>query len=149
MFEPEEQEQVRARLADSLRWIVGQRLVPRLGGGRHALLEIMGSNLRTQETIRLGETEGKSFYEIIEASYAFGWKTFDHAALEAFEQGRISEETALLYCSKRGVVTRGIDNMKKSRGEVTSSVGALRMKSIVEKIPSGGSTPPPVTLKIK
>jgi len=150
MFEPEEQEQIRARLADSLRWVVGQRLVPRLGGGRHALLEIMASNLRTQETIRLGETEGKSFYEIIEASYAFGWKTFDHAALEAFEEGRISEETALLYCSKRGVVTRGIDNMKKSRGEVTSSVGTLRMKSVVEKLPNGaGAAPPPITLKIK
>jgi twitching motility protein PilT len=113
-------------------------------------LEILGSNLRTQETIRLGETEGKSFYEIIEASYAFGWKTFDHAALEAFEQGKISEEVALLYCSKRGVVTRGIDNMKKSRGEVTSSVGTLRMKSVVEKLPNGaGAAPPPVTLKIK
>lgn len=150
MFEPEEQEQIRARLADSLRWIVGQRLVPRIGGGRHALLEIMGSNLRTQETIRLGETEGKSFYEIIEASYAFGWKTFDHACLEAFDQGKISEETALLYCSKRGVVTRGMDNMKKSRGEVTSTVGALRMKSIVEKLPSAaGAAPPPITLKIK
>jgi twitching motility protein PilT len=150
MFEPEEQEQIRARLADSLRWIVGQRLVPRIGGGRHALLEIMGSNLRTQETIRLGESEGKSFYEIIEASYAFGWKTFDHACLESFEQGKVTEETALLYCSKRGVVTRGIDNMKKSRGEVTSTVGALRMKGIVEKLPNAtGSTPPPVTLKIK
>ena len=150
MFEPEEQEQTRARLADSLRWIVGQRLVPRIGGGRHALLEIMGSNLRTQETIRLGETEGKSFYEIIEASYAFGWKTFDNATLEAYEQGRITEETALLYCSKRGTVTRGMDNMKKSRGEVTSTVGTLRMKGIVEKLPNAtGSTPPPITLKIK
>src|SRR5688572_3671167 len=150
MFETDEQEQIRARLADTLRWVVSQRLVPRIGGGRHALLEIMGSNLRTQETIRLGETEGKSFYEIIEASYAFGWKTFDHAALEAFEQGKISEETALLYCSKRGVVTRGIDNMKKSRGEVTSSVGTLRMKSVVEKLPNGaGPTPPSLTLKIK
>lgn len=68
MFEPEEQDQIRMRLADSLRWVVSQRLVPRIGGGRHALLEIMGSNLRTQETIRLGESEGKSFYEIIEAT---------------------------------------------------------------------------------
>src|SRR5437763_5080286 len=66
MFEPEEQEQIRIRLADTLRWVVSQRLVPRIEGGRHALLEIMGSNLRTQETIRLGEREGKSFDEITE-----------------------------------------------------------------------------------
>src|SRR5271169_3100218 len=73
MFETEEQEQVRMRLADTLRWVLSQRLVPRVGGGRFALLEIMGSNLRTQEAIRLGETEGKSFYEITEASHPFGW----------------------------------------------------------------------------
>ena len=147
MFEPEEQEQIRARLADSLRWVIGQRLVPRIGGGRHALLEIMGSNLRIQETIRMGESEGKSFYEIIEASYAFGWKTFDHAALEAYEQGRISEETALLYCTKRGTVTRGIDNMRKSRGEITTNIGSLRMKGIVDT--AGAAPMPKATLKIK
>jgi twitching motility protein PilT len=61
MFEPDEQEQVRTRLSDSLRWIASQRLVPRLSGGRFALIELMGSNLRTQETIRLGESEGKTF----------------------------------------------------------------------------------------
>ncbi len=129
MFKPEEQEQVRVRLADTLRWVVSQRLVPKVEGGRYAMLEIMGSNLRTQESIRLGESEGKSFYEIIEASYTFGWRTFDHSCLDAYEQGKITEETALLYCTKRGPVTRGIDNIKKSRGETTSSVGSLRMRA--------------------
>jgi twitching motility protein PilT len=128
MFETEEQEQIRGRLAETLRWIISQRLVPREGGGRFAMLEIMGSNLRTQETIRLGESEGKSFYEIVEASQPFGWRTFDFSALEAYEQGIISEETALLYCTKRGPVTRGIDNLKKARGENTTDIAALRRK---------------------
>jgi twitching motility protein PilT len=128
MFEAEEQEQLRTRLSDSLRWVVSQRLAPKIGGGRQALLEIMGSNLRIQETIRLGESEGKSFYEIIDASYTFGWRTFDQACLDAFEQGLITEDTAMLYCTKRSVVSRSIDNMKKARGEVTSSVNSLRMK---------------------
>src|SRR3954470_18085253 len=105
MFETEEQEQIRLRLSDTLRWVVSQRLVPKIGGGRHAMLEIMGSNLRTKEAIRYGESEGKSFYEIIEASQSFGWRTFDFSALEAYEQGIITEETAMLYCSKRGPVT--------------------------------------------
>jgi twitching motility protein PilT len=147
MFEPEEQEQVRARLADTLRWVVSQRLVPREGGGRHAILEIMGSNLRTQETIRLGESEGKSFYEIIEASQPFGWRTFDFSALEAYENGKITEETALLYCTKRGPVTRGIDNIKKGRGESTTSMGSLRMRATQEAKPSGPAVP--ATLKLK
>jgi twitching motility protein PilT len=134
MFEPDEQEQIRVRLADSLRWVVSQRLVPKIGGGRYALLEIMGANLRTQESIRLGESEGKTFYEIIEASHPFGWRTFDHACLETFENGVITEETALLYCTKRNVVSRGIDNTKKGRGEITTS-GALRMKSLPSERP--------------
>ena len=105
----------------------------------------MGSNLRTQETIRLGESEGKSFYEIIEASHPFGWRTFDHACLEAYEQGKITEETALLYCTKRGVVTRGIDNIKKTRGEITTTAGSLRMKTSAA---ADRAAPPPV-LKLK
>jgi twitching motility protein PilT len=147
MFETDEQEQIRARLADTLRWVISQRLVPRIGGGRHALLEIMGSNLRVQESIRLGETEGKSFYEIIEASFPFGWCTFDHSALDAYETGRVTEETALLYCTKRGTVGRGIDMIKKTRGESTTSLNSLRMKAGREI--RNGSTPVPTTLKLK
>jgi twitching motility protein PilT len=148
MFETEEQEQVRARLADTLRWVVSQRLVPRLEGGRYALLEIMGSNLRTQETIRLGESEGKSFYEIVEASQPFGWRTFDFSALEGYEQGKISEETALLYCTKRGPVMRGIDNIKKSRGESTHNMNSLRMRSGQDSR-AGAAPPIPAALKLK
>jgi twitching motility protein PilT len=148
MFEPEEQEQIRARLADTLRWVIGQRLVSKVGGGRFALLEIMGSNLRTQETIRLGETEGKTFYEIIEASQPFGWRTFDFSVLEAYENGKISEETALLYCTKRGPVIRGIDNIKKTRGESTTTMNSLRMKTGRESS-NAGLPPIPPTLKIK
>lgn len=147
MFETEEQEQIRERLADTLRWVVSQRLAPKIGGGRHALLEIMGSNLRIQESIRLGESEGKTFYEIVEASYPFGWKTFDQACFEAYEAGKITEEVALLYATKRGALTRNIDKLKKSRGESTDGGASLRMKS-------GGShtsmlQKPPPLVKVK
>src|SRR3974390_884085 len=148
MFETEEQEQIRARLADTLRWVISQRLIPRVGGGRYALLEIMGSNLRVQESIRLGESEGKSFYEIIEASQPFGWRTFDFSALEAYEEGKVTEETALLYSTKRAPVMRGIDNIKKSRGESTHNMSSLRMKSGPEYRPSAPVAPAP-KLKLK
>jgi twitching motility protein PilT len=55
----------------------------------------------------------------------------------------ITEETALLYCTKRSVVSRGIDNIKKSRGELTTTANSLRMKVA----PPGGIAPP--ILKIK
>ena len=146
LFEADEQEQIRDRLADSLRWIVSQRLAPKIGGGRQALLEIMGSNLRIQETIRMGESEGKTFYEIIESSYTFGWRNFDQACIEAFENGIVTEETALLYCSKRSVVSRMIDNIKKERGEVTSDLGGLKMTAGGNTMHiKKGTLPPPLT----
>jgi len=147
MFEPEEQEQIRYRLADTLRWVVSQRLVPKVSGGRHPLVEVMGANLRTKESIMLGESEGKSFYEIIDASATFGWRTFDSAALEAYKKGIVTEESALLYCSKRGHVTRGIDNIKKIRGETTSPISDLRMTPHAEK--KTGPPAVPASLKLK
>src|SRR5206468_5774269 len=96
-----------------------QRLLPKVGGGRVAALEIMGNSLRVKDAIEHGESEGKTFYEIIEAASSFGWKTFDMAVLELFEQGLITEESAVLYCTNKCVVTRGIDRIKKTRGEST------------------------------
>ena len=128
MFEQEEQDQIRLRLSDTLRWVVSQRLAPKIGGGRQALLEIMGSNIRVQDSIVMGESEGKSFYEIIESSQPFGWHTFDQTVLQAYEDGLITEESAIAYCSKRGPVTRGIDNVKKRRGEATTTLAGLKMQ---------------------
>jgi twitching motility protein PilT len=115
----EEQEQIRIRLADSLRWVVSQRLAPKSAADVTRCLKSWDTT-SARGNHPLGESEGKTFYEIIEASHTFGWRTFDHACLEAYEQGIITEETALLYCTKRGVVSRGIDNIKKERGEITS-----------------------------
>ena len=127
MFDQSEEKQIRIRLAETLRWIVSQRLLPKVGGGRVAALEIMGNNLRVKDSVEHGESEGKTFYEIIEASSSFGWKTFDMAMLDLFEQGTITEESALLYCSSKGVTSRGIDKIKKAKGEATSSLSGLSL----------------------
>jgi twitching motility protein PilT len=149
MFETEEQEQVRYRLADTLRWVIGQRLAPRVGGGRFPLIEVMGSNLRTKETIVQGESEGKSFYEIIEASQTFGWCTFDHSCMEAYKKNILTEETALMYCSKRGVVTRGLDAIKKARGDATTNISDLRMTRPVDLGRGPKPAAPALSLKMK
>jgi twitching motility protein PilT len=133
-----------------------------VGGGRHALLEIMGNNLRTKETIVQGESEGKSFYEIITSSETFGWRTFDSACLDAYESGTITEETALLFASKRGWVARGIDNIKKKRGEDVSAFSDLKMKAVeqaskttngvtasIATKPRAAGTATPTILKLK
>jgi twitching motility protein PilT len=127
MFDQSEEGQIRARLAETVRWIVSQRLLPKIGGGRVAALEIMGNNLRVKDAIEHGESDGKTFYEIIEAAGSFGWRNFDMTMLELFEHGFITEETALLYCTNKGVVTRGLDRIKKIRGENTSSLTGLKL----------------------
>jgi twitching motility protein PilT len=110
-------------------------------------VEIMGANLRTKESIMQGESEGRSFYEIIEASNPFGWRTFDFSCLEAYKKGLITEETALLNSSKRGHVTRGIDLIKKTRGENTSNIDGLHMTPLPRPDKKSSTAPP--TLKLK
>jgi twitching motility protein PilT len=127
MFSTEDAEQIRIRLADTMRWIVSQRLLPKVGGGRVATFEILGHNLRVKDLILNGESEGKSFYEIMENSNAFGMITFDQHIVGLFEQGLIAQETALGYCSHKGVVGRGIDSIKSARGEATTDIGNLEI----------------------
>ena len=127
MFTTEDAEQIRIRLADTMRWIVSQRLLPKVGGGRVATFEILGTNLRVKDLILHGESEGKTFYEIMEKGNAFGMITFDQHIIGLFEQGLITQDTALGYCSHKGVVGRGIDSIKSARGEATTDIGNLEI----------------------
>ena len=127
MFTTEEETQIRIRLADTVRWIVCQRLLPKEGGGRVAAFEIMESNLRVKDTILHRESEGKTYYEIIQAGMAFGMITFDDCIVELFRQGLISEETGKAYASNKGVVGRGIDTVKSSKGQATTDLGKLEV----------------------
>ena len=129
MFSIEEENQIRIRLADTIRWVVCQRLLPKVGGDRVAAFEVMGTNLRVQDTILHGESEGKTFYEIIEAGEAFGMTTFDRYIIGLYEKGLITEETAMAYASRKGVVGRGIDRVKSSRGEKTTDIEELEVDS--------------------
>jgi len=127
MFSIEEENQIRIRLADTLRWVVCQRLLPKVGGGRVAAFEILGTSLRVKDSILHGEAEGKTYYDMMEASTAFGWSTFDHFIVGLFEKGLVSEETAIGYASRRSIVGRGIDLVKSSRGESTSKIDKLEI----------------------
>jgi len=129
MFSIEEENQIRIRLADTIRWIVCQRLLPKVGGDRVAAFEVMGTNLRVQDTILHGESEGKTFYEIIEAGEAFGMITFDRYIIGLYEKGLITQETAMAYASRKGVVGRGIDRVKSARGEKTTDIEELEVDS--------------------
>ncbi|MFO7738227.1 MAG: PilT/PilU family type 4a pilus ATPase [Desulfatiglandaceae bacterium] len=125
MFEQEEEKQIRIRLAETLRWVVCQRLLPKVEGDRVAAFEIMGSNLRVKDSILHGESEGKTFYEIIEGSQPFGMMTFDQSICELYKEGLISEQAALSYASRKSITSRAIDAIKSARGEKTTSIEDL------------------------
>src|SRR2546423_8242533 len=127
MFDQEEERQVRQRLADTVRWVVGQRLVPKIGGGRLAVHDILGNTIRSNELITHGESEGKTFYEIQEIGEPFGMMTFDQAIIRAYEAGMITEETAISYATRKAIVQRGIDKVKQTRGGKTSDGGGRKL----------------------
>jgi twitching motility protein PilT len=127
MFAVDEENQIRTRLADSLRWIICQRLMPKIGGGRIAAFEALGTSLRVKDVILHGETEGKTFFDIIQQGKAFGMVTFDSCMVDLYEKGLISEETAKAYASNRSNVGRGIDSIRSSRGEKTTDMGKLEV----------------------
>jgi len=119
-FTRDEEEQMRYRLSETVRYIVSQRLVPRIPDGRLLISEVLGSSLRTRESIRYGESEGKTFHEIIDASTIYGWHSFDHCLLRALEANQVTEDTALLYCNDKGKMRRQMDLLKKRMGQPES-----------------------------
>ena len=134
MFPNEDERQIRIRLADSLRWIVCQRLLPKVGGGRVATFEILGTSLRVKDAILNGEAEGKTFHDIMEAGNAFGMVTFDQHLVSLYEQGQVTQETAMAYASHRGNVGRGIDMIKSARGEATTDISKLEIDRTYNKM---------------
>jgi twitching motility protein PilT len=127
MFDQEEEKQIRQRLAETVRWIVGQRLVPKIGGGRWAVHDILANTIRSNELIMNGEQEGKTFYDVQEIGEPYLMITFDQALLRSYEQGIITEETAIAYSTRKSVVQRGIDQVKQKRGEKTTTLEGLRL----------------------
>jgi len=127
MFSTEEERQIRIRLADTIRWVVSQRLLPKSSGGRVAAFEIMGSNLRVKDSILNGESEGKTFNDIITAGKAQDMISFDEYIISLYKKGHISEDIASSYASRKDIVGRGLDSIKSARGETTTNIDSLEI----------------------
>lgn len=127
MFTKEEEKQLRERLSETLRYVVSQRLVSRIAGGRLLVTEIMGSSLRTRESIIFGEGENRTFQEIIEAGDIHGWHTFDQSLMKAYEAGEITAETALLYATHKTKMRRDIEMQNKLKYDYTEESSGLQL----------------------
>ncbi|MDQ3281644.1 MAG: PilT/PilU family type 4a pilus ATPase [Acidobacteriota bacterium] len=99
VFPKDQEPQIRTRLSQSFRYIISQRLLPKEGGGRIAVLEVLKSTMRTRDYIVKGETEGRSLTDAMHDGHVDGMQTFDDQIEKLWNARMISKETALAYAS--------------------------------------------------
>lgn len=99
VFPKDQEPQVRTRFSQSFRYVISQRLLPKIGGGRVAALEVLKSTMRTRDYVMKGETEGRSLTDAMHDGQVDGMQAFDDEIEKLWNQGIISKETALAYAS--------------------------------------------------
>jgi twitching motility protein PilT len=100
VFPKNEERVIRTRIAQSFRFIISQRLIPRAdGNGRIAAIEILKSTMRTRDYIEKGESEGKSLLDAMEQGDQEGMQTFDGVIETFLREGVLTPEGALPYAS--------------------------------------------------
>ena len=113
-FPQEMHRQVLLGLSLNLRGILSQRLVPKVGGGRAAALEIMLNQGYVKDLIGKGEI--KELKKIMEENANVGMQTFDQALIKLFLAGEITEETALAEADNVGDLKLKLKQAKVAGG---------------------------------
>jgi twitching motility protein PilT len=99
VFPKNEERQIRNRFAQSFKWVVSQRLIPKKEGGRFAACEILRSTSRTREYIREGERDGKSLLDAINDSSLDGMQSFDSVLEGLIREGTVDAQLGLSYAT--------------------------------------------------
>lgn len=102
LYPKNEERIIRTRLAQTFRYIVSQRLIPKADGkGRIAAVEIMKSNPRTREYIEKGESEGKTLLDAIRDGEIDGMQDFDGVIKKLVEDKVITLDDGLSYATNK------------------------------------------------
>lgn len=101
-FEAGDQQAIRTRLAASFRYFISQRLIPKKGGGRIAILELLKSTLRTRDYLERGDAEGRSLLDAMRDGELDGMQHFDGELEKLVRAGVIASSTAYLYATNAG-----------------------------------------------
>ena len=117
-FDAGDQQAIRTRLAASFRAFISQRLVPKRGGGRIAVLEILTSTLRTRDYIEKGDTEGRSLLDAMKDGAMDGMLHFDGEIERLVRDGVISGAIGLLHATNPG-------NLRVMMADVSLDDGAV------------------------
>jgi twitching motility protein PilT len=99
MFEPAEHDEVRGRLAKTLRFVISQRLIPRKDGhGRAAAVEVLKVNARIRGCIEHESHPGTNLLREMKQG-ANGTQTFDEAIANLVRTGIVDFETAASFAT--------------------------------------------------
>lgn len=141
MFPPEEQEVARIRLADSLRAVISQRLLPLSDGkGRCAALEIMIATSTIKDLIRDRNRVGEIRDYIEEGHDQYGMQTFDQCLMDLVMSGTVTFETAKAAASNPDDFELKLKTLRR-----LSQVGTQAITEVPEDppaAPSGDDTIP-------
>lgn len=96
VFPADQQKQVKIQLAQILKGVVCQQLVPSADGGQIAVFEIMKTTVAIQNMIR--EDKLHQLESAMQAGAADGMCTMDGSLLKLYKEGRITKDTALVSC---------------------------------------------------
>ena len=96
VFPANQQKQVKIQLAQILKGVVCQQLVPSTDGGQIAVFEIMKTTTAIQNMIR--EDKLHQLESAMQAGSADGMCTMDGSLLKLYREGRITKDTALVSC---------------------------------------------------
>ena len=96
VYPSNQQQQVKIQLAQILKGVVCQQLVPLADGGQTAVFEIMKTNMAIQNMIR--EDKLHQLESAMQAASAEGMCTMDQSLLKLYREGRITKDTALISC---------------------------------------------------
>jgi twitching motility protein PilT len=100
VFPKNEEQSIRTRIAQSFRFIVSQRLIPRADGkGRVAAIEVLKSTSRTREYIENGEKEGKSLMDAMEQGEQEGMQTFDGVLERLIRERVVNKDEVMPYAT--------------------------------------------------
>jgi twitching motility protein PilT len=128
VFPKDQEPQVRTRLAQSFRYVVSQRLLPKTGGGRIAVLEILKSTMRTRDYVLKGETDGRSLIDAMHDGSVDGMQIFDDELEKLWQKRVITREVALAYATNpTNLALRLTDQDLEAQPEAGGSDSMLSM----------------------
>jgi len=129
-FPQGDQHVIRTRLAKAFRFIISQRLAPRLDGeGRVAIIEILKSTMRTREYVEKGENEGRTLVDAMRDGSTEGMQDFDTEIERLIRNGTIGLETGLAYSTNPGNLRLQLADFKGPTAEDFASAKAPQIVS--------------------